>query len=425
MTDEETIVGITREMTQAQSADEIMKHWADDVVWFDGTKQMLCGYKAVHDEFTEQFGRFAVSGATIKDLACHVTGSLGFVMTRQEFWFVLKGKSERITVTTRQTDGYEKRGGEWKLVHQHVSMALPDALGFAKNWTKQQEEDDMFVDYHVHTAYSDDSVYAMEEVVKDAISKGMAELCFTDHVDYGIKRDWDDPAGVTYRKGGPGEPDRMPLANVDYPRYVTEIQSLKERYKDQIALKLGLEFGLQRHTIPQYASLFARYPFDFIILSVHEVDDKELWTGELRRGVSREAYYRKYYEEMLALVETYHDYSVLGHMDLATRYDKEGAYPFDAVKPLVAKILKTVIADGKGIEVNTSSHRYGLPDLTPSRDILKLYRELGGAILTIGSDSHKEEHLGDHIPETLALMKELGFDTLCTFEKMKPIFHRI
>ena len=59
-------------------------------------------------------------------------------------------------------------------------------------------------------------------------------------------------------------------------------------------------------------------------------------------------------------------------MDLITRYDKAGTYPFEKLKPIFTEILKTVIADGKGIEVNTSSHRYGLSDLTPSRDILKL-----------------------------------------------------
>ena len=87
-------------------------------------------------------------------------------------------------------------------------------------------------------------------------------------------------------------------------------------------------------------------------------------------------------------------------MDLITRYDKAGTYSLKKLKPILTKILKTVIADGNGIEVNTSSYRYGLSDFTPSRDILKLYWELGGQILTIGSDSHKPEHLGTFINET-------------------------
>ena len=80
----------------------------------------------------------------------------------------------------------------------------------------------MLTDYHVHTEYSDDSEYPMEEVVKDAITLGLSEICFTDHVDYGIKRDWDDPRGVEYRRGGPGEPEQMPVVNVNYPEYAAE-----------------------------------------------------------------------------------------------------------------------------------------------------------------------------------------------------------
>ena len=97
----------------------------------------------------------------------------------------------------------------------------------------------------------------------------------------------------------------------------------------------------------------------------------------------------------------------------------------EKIKSIITEILKTVIQDGKGIEINTSSHRYGLKDSTPSRDILKLYKELGGKIITIGSDSHKPEHLGAYIDEAKELLKEIGFDSFCTFEKMKPIFHQL
>ena len=283
----------------------------------------------------------------------------------------------------------------------------------------------MFTDYHVHTCYSDDSEYLMEDVVRDAIALGMREICFTDHVDYGIKRDWDDPRGIIYRKGGPGEPDRMAVANVDYPRYAAEIASLQEKYREQITIKMGMEFGMQQHTVLQYERLFASYPFDFIILSVHQVEDKEFWTQDFQRGRTQEEYNLRYYEEILSLVRQYHNYSVLGHLDLISRYDKAGYYPFENIRPILTEILETVIADGKGIEVNTSCYRYGLSDLTPSVDILKLYRSLGGRIITIGSDSHKKEHLGAHIPETIGRIKQIGFDEICTFSRMVPIPHEI
>lgn len=283
----------------------------------------------------------------------------------------------------------------------------------------------MRTDYHVHTEFSGDSDYPMEKVVQDAIALGLDELCFTDHVDYGIKRDWDDPAGILYCKGGPGEPESLPLANVDYPRYEQRIRELQGRYAGRIALKFGMEFGVQTHTIPQYQKLFARYPFDFIILSVHQVEDQEFWTQDFQTGRTQKEYIERYYAELLALVRQYHDYSVLGHLDLIARYDPAGSYPFEAIKPILTEILQTVIADGKGIEVNTSSHRYGLADLTPARDILRLYRELGGRILTIGSDSHKPSHLGAYIDQTKQELRELGFTEFCTFEKMQPVFHTL
>lgn len=276
----------------------------------------------------------------------------------------------------------------------------------------------MFIDYHVHTEFSDDSVYPMESVVKDAIAMNMDELCFTDHVDYGIKDDWDSGKPIVYR-------DDAPFANVDYPRYIAEIDRMRRLYGDKISLKTGLEFGIQTHTIPLYETLFHRYAFDFIILSIHQVEDKEFWTQDFQQGRTQKEYNERYYQEMLDVMRLYKDYSVLGHLDLITRYDKQGVYPFEKVKTMIAEILRLAIADGKGIELNTSYHRYGLRDSTPSKDILRLYRDLGGEIITIGSDSHKPEHLGAYIQEGKTLLKELGFQNFCTFEQMKAVFHKL
>ncbi len=274
----------------------------------------------------------------------------------------------------------------------------------------------MFADYHVHTEFSDDSVYPMKTVIQDAIAMGMNEICLTDHVDYGVKIDWDCGKQIQYRNG-------EPLANVDYPRYMSEIDRMKRLYGNKIRIKTGLEFGIQKHTIPDFQRLFERYAFDFIILSIHQVENQEFWTQDFQRGRSQKEYQQRYYEEMLAVVRDYKDYSVLGHMDLIARYDLAGVYPFEKVRPVIEDILRIVIADGKGIEVNTSSHRYGLTDTMPSANILKLYRDMGGRIITIGSDSHKPEHLGAYIRETQALLKSLGYKQFCTFEHMRPIFH--
>ena len=263
----------------------------------------------------------------------------------------------------------------------------------------------MFCDYHTHTIFSDDSNYPMEECVKDAISLGIKEICFTDHVDYGVKYDLKDLK--------PEEVEGKVL-NVDFEKYFPEIERVKELYKDKISIKTGLEFGVQKHTIPQYEELLKKYPFDFIIMSVHEIDNKELWDHSFQNGKTEAEYYRLYFENIYYLVQNFHNYSVLGHLDLLKRYDeKDGYNPFVENKEIITKILKYIIADGKGIELNTSTKKYHLDDLMPSRDILKLYLELGGDLLN------------SHIEELKQELKDIGFKKFCTFEKMKPIFHEL
>lgn len=276
----------------------------------------------------------------------------------------------------------------------------------------------MFVDYHVHTAFSDDSIYPMEQVVQDAISKKIDEICFTEHVDYGIKVDWDSGKEIVYRNG-------EPCANCNYPLYMKTIKQMKERYGNKITIKTGLEFGMQMHTIKLYEKLFSQYDLDFVLLSIHQVNDLEFWNQDYQRGKTQKEYNEGYYDEMLRLVKSYKNYSVLAHMDLITRYDNDGVYSFEKIKNKITEILKIVISDGKGIELNTSSKRYGLSDSTPCRDILTLYYNLGGNIITIGSDSHKPEQLGAYIQEGKELLRSIGFTQYCTFEKMKPIFHSL
>lgn len=276
----------------------------------------------------------------------------------------------------------------------------------------------MFADYHVHTEFSHDSSYPLEAVVRDAAAAGLEEICITDHVDYGILPDWEGLEDIPYVHG-------KPFVNVDYPRYAREVARVAEVWSDRIAVRFGMEFGLQTHTIPLYRKLFAKYPFDFIILSIHEIEDRLLFTGDFQKGRTRSEINERYYQELLDVVKAYTDYSVLGHLDLICRYDPDGPYPFANVREYIAEILRVVIEDGKGIELNTSTHRYGLSNTMPSRHILELYRDLGGEILTVGSDSHAPGCVGGYIRDGQEYLQELGFKNICTFKNMAPVFHSL
>ena len=262
----------------------------------------------------------------------------------------------------------------------------------------------MFADYHVHSDFSWDCQTPMEIQVKAAIEAGIEELCFTDHVDYGVRNE---------------------TGKFSYRDVRTELDRLQTFYEGQIRLRYGAEFGIQTHTISDYQKDVRREPFDFIILSCHQVDNLEFDNQAYQKGKSQREYNEGYYGEILNVIRQFDNYSVLGHLDMILRYDRQGHWPFQKSRPLVEEILDQVIRQGKGIEVNTSCFRYQIGDLTPSEDILKLYRRMGGKILTLGSDAHRPEQLGAHFPQVKKRLKELGFDSLCSFCRMEPEFYPI
>lgn len=259
----------------------------------------------------------------------------------------------------------------------------------------------MIADYHIHTKYSIDSSSEIELIIKHAIKQNINEICITDHVDYCPKCDENAKIALLYK----------------------DLLFYKDKYKDKINLKFGMEFGIQTHTIPEFKHTFDSYDFDFIILSCHQIDDKGFWNQEFQKDKTQQQYNELYYKEILNVIKNYKDYSILGHLDVITRYDKKGIYPFEKVKDIITDILTEVIKDEKGIEVNTSSFLYGLKDLTPSRDILKLYRQLGGEIITLGSDSHIEKNVGYKFPYIVDELRKLGYEKYCTFDKMQYTFH--
>lgn len=258
----------------------------------------------------------------------------------------------------------------------------------------------MLADYHIHTNYSEDSSVKMDEYINFAIKSGYGEICFTDHIDYGT-----------------------PFCFCcDVEKYLDDIKKFQKKYENDINIKFGMEFGVQAHHKDYFQHIFDNYPFDFIILSFHLIHDKDLWDRSFQKGKTQARFNREYYEEIYKTTQVYKQYSVLGHLDLIRRYDDFGEYPFEYSKDIIEEILLNVINDNKGIELNTSSFRYKLKDLMPSVEILKFYKELGGEIITIGSDCHYLNDFGYKIPEMKEFLKTIGYKYFCTFDKMEPKF---
>lgn len=279
----------------------------------------------------------------------------------------------------------------------------------------------MKADQHVHSDFSFDSRTPMQTQIERGVELGLDLMCFTEHVDYGVYPDWDGPAPTKEVNG-------RPCRNADYPRYIAKLHEMRERFGDQITLRCGLEFGVQRHTIAQYNALFERYAseLDTVLLSVHQVDDLEFYPPEYQEGRSQDEYNLGYYEELLAVAREFDHYAVLAHLDVMRRYDPAGEYPFAKTRDLVAEILRTAIDKGKALELNTASWRYNLEDIQPRREVWRLYRELGGELVTLGSDAHRPERVAGNFDEARAILRdELGFRRFCTFSHMQPTFHEL
>lgn len=267
----------------------------------------------------------------------------------------------------------------------------------------------IIADYHVHSRFSSDSTAPTEDMVEKAISLGMKKVCFTDHMDY----DFPDTYGLPFI--------------FDPDEYFNELDRITEKYKSKIKVLRGIELGLQPYLAPRYQKLTDQYDFDFAIGSSHLVDGLDPYYPEYWKDKTAEEGLEIYFNSITNNVKAFTGYQVYGHLDYVVRYapDKNLVYTYEKFADIIDEMLKTIISHGLGIEVNTAGYKYGLGYAHPQADVLKRYKELGGEILTIGSDGHQPEHLGYDFARAEQLLKSLGFKYYTTFEKKKPVFERL
>lgn len=261
-------------------------------------------------------------------------------------------------------------------------------------------------DYHTHSSFSDDSRTPLDHMIQTAIRIGIKELAVTDHYD-------------------PGYPNQQIPFDLDLEAYTRTLDEKKQHYHGQIRIKKGIELGLQLEELEECQRVTDAYHFDFILGSFHASQGKELYGGSFFEGRSATDSYRAFYEEMYSCLSKFREYSVVGHFNIVDRYTDE-IPPFRVYGDIVEEILKLMIQDEKGLEINTSSFRYGMGSLTtPSSQVLKLYHELGGTIITTGSDAHMPEDLGYRLAESLDLLRTYGFRWITSFTDRIPTQHSI
>ena len=253
------------------------------------------------------------------------------------------------------------------------------------------------IDNHVHSNISYDGKSKIDEYLNIVQSKDITEITFTEHLDL--------------IKGIP---------NIDLDNYYKQFLEYEQR--SPIPINFGLEVGLSPEYNERISKILNNYPFDFIIASSHTLKNYILGENEeLIENYSQEEITKMYYEEVLDNINSFSNYDVYGHLDHILRYiDHSDFDSYNDNKKIIDEILISLIKKEKGIEVNSSGFRFGCNNPHPSIEILKRYKNLGGKILTIGSDAHKYWELSRDLDITLDVLEECGFDTINIFHQRKP-----
>lgn len=256
-------------------------------------------------------------------------------------------------------------------------------------------------DFHTHTGFSDDCDIPPEKMLESAYAKGIKTLAVTDHYD-------------------PGYPDPEFPFTIDFEAYQKRLQKLKEEYQGRMEILTGLEVGIMDGQFEAANKIINAFPYDFIIGSFHCYRGKDLYTYDYS-NIDGPAMLEDFYTWMYDCLKEFDNYDILGHFSILDRYIGK-LYDYAPVEEIIDEILKLLIQRGKGIEINTSSFKYGTGTWLPRESILKRYRQLGGEILTFGSDAHDPQYYQYHFNDAVELAKSLGYRYYCKFRERKPEF---
>ncbi|MCD8201010.1 MAG: histidinol-phosphatase HisJ family protein [Clostridia bacterium] len=266
----------------------------------------------------------------------------------------------------------------------------------------------MIVDIHLHSTFSFDSDEDPENYVRKAAELDVPAIGFCEHYDYDAYLQGDD------------------LGLLECDRYFDAVYALRRKYPG-IKILAGVEFGYSRAAIEKYGEMEERYPFDYVVCSVHTLDGYgDFYNGRAFVGRPYKEAYTDYLAAVLESVESPVDSQIIAHIGYPERYCKEKnpGIVYSDYPSLLDKILLNVIHTGKCLEINTSAAGTG-KDFFPDKTVTDRYVELGGRKFTFASDAHSAERYLDGQEKAKNLLLSYGIDKMYYFENKKEIEYPI
>lgn len=266
------------------------------------------------------------------------------------------------------------------------------------------EQKGAFVDCHTHSCFSADSTTPLERAVACAQKQGLLGVAVTDHLDLGH----DNPE------------ENM---SFDFAQRALLLTQLQKQAQNSLEILNGVEVGFQPHIIPDITAIIKNNPFDVVICSVHAVNRIFVSDKAFYEGKTKQQAYNDYLEAIYASIATFDEFDIVGHIGYACRYApyNDTSLRYSDHANILDAILKKMIEKDKALEINTAGFAYKLQYTHPDFDVVTRYKELGGSLITLGSDAHEGERIGAHFDTIVANLKRIGFSHVTHFKNRMPV----
>lgn len=259
-------------------------------------------------------------------------------------------------------------------------------------------------DMHTHSDNSPDGSDTVMGMCENAVKKGLSYLAITDHCE--INRFYND------------------RYNIGIKQSHFEISKAKTVFKNQLTLLLGVEIGQATFNVETADAVLRSCPYDVVLGSMHSIPNYSDFAFIDYAGLDVNELFNVYLDEVYKLIQ-WNGFDILSHLTYPLRYiNGEHGYNVKTSDHAqkIEKVLKALIEKGKALEINTSGLRQAYGEIMPDLYCLKLYKDLGGELLTVGSDAHMSDDLGANIVDGLNLAKKAGFTKYCIYQNRKPVF---
>lgn len=258
------------------------------------------------------------------------------------------------------------------------------------------------IDYHIHTSLSADCNVPMNKMAQAAKNMGLKEICFTEHIDLNLLEG--------------------PDFTVNFDAYAAALEETRSAFPG-LTIRMGIEAGLDIQSWDRMQAILNNQPLDYVIGSQHVVFGQDPFYEEVWKKHTKAELFNEYLRVCLESASNIDGYDVMGHVGYISKFCpfEDKLLRYADYSDVLDTLLKTLIEKGKGLEVNTNG-LYMTPSTMPERPIIKRFFELGGQIITVGSDAHYEVVVGHAVTDTLESLKTIGFRHVCAFDKRQPRF---